>query len=108
MSTTQLEVLLGLLLDARYDLDSCQASKAYIAIKLMEPSFEEGIDDARRKIETVRARIITLIEEMKYERREKRQRNRRNRRMRNAETDVQRNLKELNELAESYANSCIV
>lgn len=104
MSTTQFEILLGLLLDAKYDLDSCQASKAHVAIKLMEPSFDECLDDARRKIETARSRIIAYVEDMKHERREKRQRNRRNRKLRNADT-VQRNLKELNDLADSFACS---
>lgn len=104
MSTTQFEILLGLLLDARYDIDSCQVSKAYTAIKLMEPSFEECLDNARRKIDSARSRVIAYVENMKHERREKRQRNRRNRKLRNADS-VQRSLKELNDLADSFACS---
>jgi len=81
-STIQLEMMLGMIVNAKHSLDEILACSAYEAIVILAPAFERMLENAREHLREASLKLICYTENLKYERREKRLRNRKNKKIR--------------------------
>lgn len=80
--TTPLEGICSELLNARTSLEHLVISNTFKALQMLDPMFQEGLEEACDQVDRARQCLITYTEALRNDRREKRQRYHKNKKLR--------------------------